>query len=62
MKFPVWRSVAGSGVGRKKISGVQGKGSGLVGGTGGGAPGRRRIFEIFQKITEENCKKCCIFA
>ena len=41
--------------------GVQGRGSGLVGGPGAEPPGRRRIFENLQKIHEENGKKCCIF-
>ena len=50
---------------QEKISGggVQGRGSGLVGGPGAAKPpGRRRIFENLQKIPEENGKKCCIFA
>ena len=34
----------------KNFGGVQGMGSGLVGGPGCGAPGRQRIFENLQKI------------
>ena len=46
----------------KNFGGIQGRGSDLLGGPGAEPPGRRRIFEILQKIPEENCKKCCIFA
>ena len=50
--FPHPGAVAYAG---KNFGGVQGRGSGLVGGPGGGAPpGRRRIFENLQKIPEEN--------
>ena len=31
-------------------------------GFGAEPAGRRKIFENFQKIPEENCKNCCIFA
>ena len=49
---------------QEKISGggVQGRGSGLVGGPGGGAPRTPENFRKFAKNPEENCKKCCIFA
>ena len=51
------KSGLSSGVRRKKI-----RGGVKVGGPGAESPGRRRIFENLQKIPEENCKKCCIFA
>ena len=33
-----------------------------MGGPGAEPPGRRRIFEKFQKISYENCSKCIILA
>ena len=49
-----------SGVRRKKFRGVQGRGSGIVGGRS--PPNAGEFSKICKKIHEENCQKCCIFA
>ena len=56
--------VSNSGVRRKKFRGDQCRGSGLVGGAGGEAPppDAGEFSKICNKIPEENCQKCCIFA